>query len=34
MDPAMFADAWARGAELTIDEAAALANDELGTLDI
>jgi hypothetical protein len=34
LGPDAFADAWANGAELSIDEAAALAHDELGKLDV
>jgi predicted ATPase len=30
MEPTAFADAWSQGSELSIDEAAALAHDELG----
>ena len=33
LDPDGFADAWANGAAMSIDEAAALAYDELGKLD-
>ena len=31
--PDAFADAWAQGEAMSIDEAAALAHDELGNLD-
>jgi predicted ATPase/class 3 adenylate cyclase len=33
MDAAEFGEAWARGAELSVEAAAALAHDELGRLD-
>ena len=33
LGPDAFADAWANGATMSIDEAAALAHDELGKLD-
>jgi predicted ATPase len=33
LGPDAFADAWARGAAMSIDEAAALAHDELGRLE-
>ena len=33
LSPDAFAEAWARGASMSIDEAATLAHDELGKLD-
>ena len=33
LGPDVFADAWAQGAAMSIDEAAALAHDELGKLE-
>jgi hypothetical protein len=33
MAPDEFADSWARGAELSVEDAAALAHDALGKLD-
>jgi hypothetical protein len=33
LGPEAFADAWARGAAMNIDEAAALAHDELGKIE-
>jgi hypothetical protein len=33
MAPDDFADSWALGAELSVEEAAALAHDALGKLD-
>jgi hypothetical protein len=34
LGPEGFAEAWALGGEMTIDEAAALAHEELGRIDI